>query len=204
MPRLARVRGLADLAVALWAAAWIAMGVVVAHDVRGMTQLSRTLVDVGVATRNVGTAVGAIGGVPLVGDRIGNIGDSVTRAGNSAVRSGRTSGGSVRRLSTLLGVAIALIPVVPVLAVYVPGRWTWTRERRALARIQQHAGDDPLLEPWLARRALERLPYRELVAISARPWEPADHETAAALADAELRRLGLSPRRASGGPDRSP
>jgi hypothetical protein len=122
---------------------------------------------------------------------VGNVGASVQRAGASAVRSGRTSGRSVRRLSVLLGIALAAIPIAPVLAVYLPARVRWWRERRALAAVRTAAADDPRFELWLARRALERLPYRRVAAAVERPWEPADEAAARALATEELRRLGL-------------
>ncbi len=158
---------------------------------RALSEFSGTVTEVGRATRDVGGAVQSIGAVPLVGDRIGNVGTSVERAGASAVRSGRTSGRSVRRLSVLLGIALAAIPIAPVLAVYLPARVRWRRERRALAQVRAAADGDPRFELWLARRALERLPYRTVAAVVERPWEPADEEAARALAVAELRRLDL-------------
>lgn len=187
---------LADIALVVWVAVWIAMGVAVAHEVRALSELSGTVTAVGQATRQVGDAVESIGGVPIVGDSVGQIGASVRRAGDSAVQSGRTSGHSVRRLSVLLGIALAAIPIAPVLALYLPARALWWRERRALARVRAAAGDDPRFALWLARRALERQPYHRLAAAVERPWEPADEAAAHALASAELRRLGLERRRA--------
>jgi hypothetical protein len=182
---------LADVALVLWVALWIAMGFAVAHEVRALSELSGTVTEVGRATSEVGGAVESIGGLPLVGDRVSNVGASVQRAGASAVQSGRSSGRSVRRLSVLLGIALAAIPIAPVLAVYLPRRVHWWRERRALAGVRAAAGDDPRFQLWLARRALERLPYRSVASAVERPWEPADEAAARALAAEELRRLGL-------------
>jgi hypothetical protein len=182
---------LADVALVLWIALWIAVGFAVAHEVRALSELSGTVTEVGQATRQVGGAVESIGDLPLVGDRVGQVGASVERAGASAVHSGRTSGRSVRRLSVLLGIALAAIPIAPVLAIYLPARVRWWRERRALSAVRAAADDDPRFELWLARRGLERLPYRRIAAVAERPWEPADERTAHALAHEELRRLGL-------------
>jgi hypothetical protein len=182
-----------DLLLAIWIAAWIAMGVVVAGELRDLRQLSDTVVQAGRATEEVGRTLDLLGDVPLVGDRLAEPARQIEQAGTSSVRSGRTSRRSVEHVSTLLGIALAVIPTVPVAAFYLPRRLRWQRDRRALSAVQRAAGGDPRFELWLARRALERLPYERVAEIVDRPWEPADEQAARRLAAAELGRYGLRP-----------
>jgi hypothetical protein len=57
--------------------------------------------------------------IPFVGDDVGRLGREVTAAGVSAEQSGRSSESTVDRLAILLGIAVGLIPTVPVLVLYV-------------------------------------------------------------------------------------
>lgn len=180
-----------DYVLAVWVAAWLAMGVAVASELRGLTELSTTLVEVGQSTGRIGSTLRAVGELPLVGDQIQGPAEDVQRAAASAVRSGRSSRSSIETASALLGIAVAVIPSVPPLALYLPMRMRWSRDRRALLAVRDAAGDDPRFELWLAKRALERLPYAQVAAVVERPWEPADEAAARALADAELARFGL-------------
>ena len=50
---------------------------------------------------------------------------------------------------------------------------------------------DPGFEQYLARRAIDALPWDELRALSPDPWRAVAAGDFPALADAELRRLGL-------------
>jgi len=181
----------ADLLLAIWVAAWIAMGVAVASELGDLTDLSDTVVQAGRATEEVGRTIALLTDLPLVGDQLEGPAREIQRAGTSSVRSGRSSRSSVEDVSTLLGIAIAVIPTVPVAAFYLPRRVRWQRDRAALRAVQRAAGDDPRFDIWLARRALERLPYERVTAIVERPWEPADEPAARRLAAAELERFGL-------------
>ncbi len=56
-----------DLLLILWAALWIALGVRVAHEVRGLAELSTTVGSVG---RAVTSVADTLRGIPLIGDQI--------------------------------------------------------------------------------------------------------------------------------------
>ncbi len=114
----ARVSAVVVLAFVAWAAAWVFIGVRTAQEVQGLRELSDTMVDVGQAVRSSGAAIGTLTDLPLVGDRLQEPSSRIVRAGESAIASGRTSRTSVQNLSVLLGVSIAVIPIVP-LAVLV-------------------------------------------------------------------------------------
>lgn len=139
-----------DLLLSFWAVAWIVVGLVVAQEVRGLGQLSDTVGSVGRAVTSVGEVAR---GLPLVGSRLAGPADQVETAGRDAVASARATRNTARRVGALLGISIALIPSLPVLLLYVPGRVSAERERRALRRALD-AGDSPWLEEvWRAARS---------------------------------------------------
>lgn len=109
----ARATTAAVLAFVVWASVWIFIGVRTADEVQGLRELSDTVVDVGHAVRSSGETIGGLAGLPLVGGRLEEPSQQIVRAGNSAVASGRASRESVQDLSVLLGVSIAIIPIVP-------------------------------------------------------------------------------------------
>lgn len=118
-----------DVAIVLWAVVWVFMGLRVADEVRGLSELSTTVIDVGVAVESAGVAIGSLSEVPFAGDRVAKPSAEVRAAGRSAIASGRSSRDSIRDLSTLLGVAVAVIPTAPLLFIYLPLRVAWSRAR---------------------------------------------------------------------------
>jgi len=111
-----------DAAVVLWTALWIGLAVLVYHEVRGLRDVSDTLVSTGMAVDSTGRALQTVGDIPFVGGRVRGYADQVRRAGHSAVRSGRSSRDHIDTLSVLLAVMVALVPTAPVLALYFPLR----------------------------------------------------------------------------------
>jgi hypothetical protein len=112
----------ADLALLAWTAVWVGLGVAVFFEVRGLRDVSNTLVETGRAVDSTGAALQALGDVPFVGGKVRGYAAEVRRAGRSAEKSGRTSKGHVETLSILLALAVGLIPTVPLAALYVPLR----------------------------------------------------------------------------------
>ena len=102
-----------------WTALWVALAIVTAHEVLALRDLSDTVVKTGRAVDTAGRALQAVGGIPFVGGRVSTLADQVRVAGESAVASGRSSRESATNLAILLGVAVGLIPTVPMLALYV-------------------------------------------------------------------------------------
>lgn len=194
-PRTPRrpVRIALDLAVTLWAAAWIAVGFAVANEVRGLTDLSRTVGDAGLALEEAGSALAALDGVPFIGGNVREVGERTARAGASARTSGRSSRDSIESLSVLLGVSIAVAPTLPLLLLYAPMRIAWIRQIRSIRRALAVSGD-AALDQFLAWQAAVNLPYDRLREITHDPWGDLEAGRHAALSDAELSRLGLSRR----------
>jgi hypothetical protein len=178
-----------DLALAIWAAFWIAVAAYTAHEVAALRSLSHTVVKAGAATESTGHALAAVGHLPFVGGQISQLAAQAVAAGASARASGASTASTVDHLAVLLGIAIALIPTVPLLVLYVPLRLGWRRDRRAVRSAITRWDGEPGLEAYLAQRALVHLPFEELRALGHDGTEGSP--TNAELAAAELRRLGL-------------
>jgi hypothetical protein len=178
-----------NVAVAIWAAFWIALGTYTGYEVNALRTLSDTVVKAGKATVATGNALSAIGGIPLVGGRVSSLAAQAVAAGHSAQASGASSRATIDRLAILLGLAIGLIPTVPLLSLYLPFLVSWRRDRRAVRRAVEQWDGEPALEAFLAHRALAHLPFAELRALG--HGDTAGFEDREALASAELRRLGL-------------
>ncbi len=185
---------LADGVLAIWTATWIVLGVLIATEVRGLADLSATVTKAGVAVEVSADALHRLEALPLVGGQIAGPADRVGEAGRAAQQSGRSSRGSVRRLSVLLGIAIAIVPSAPLL-LYVPWRLAVARDRRGLRRAVEEGGlEDPVLLEVLARRAAQHLPYGQLRRASPDPWADIREGRFHALASVELERLGVAQR----------
>lgn len=181
---------LLDLLVAAWIVACIAFGVFVANGVEELTVLSDGISDAGGAVVSSGDAIGDAE-LPVVGNAFAGVGEEISKAGREVQGGGESSRADIERLARLLGIALALIPMLPVLLHYLPPRLTRGREIRAVKRMRGTAGDDPLFVEFLARRATEQLPYRQLRKISDRPWLDLEEGRHVPLAEAELRRVGI-------------
>nr|MDP8944057.1 phenylalanine--tRNA ligase subunit alpha [Actinomycetota bacterium] len=145
---------LLDAALALWAAAWIAMGVAVASSVDDLVILPDTFTSVGGAIEGSGRAIGALE-LPVVGNPLRRPGAEVREAGREVASSGRAGRDEVEHASNLLGLAIALIPTLPLLVLYLPPRVGRELEAQALRRTLGESAGDPALERLLAERAAE-------------------------------------------------
>jgi hypothetical protein len=187
---------LLDLLLAAWVVAWILMGIWVAREVRGLSALSDTLAQSAAAVEETGRALEPLEDLPFVGEEVARLADRARLAAASARASARSSRDRAGRLATLLGVSIAVAPSAPILALYVPLRARRLQEsarvRRSLRSQRRRA--DPALPEFLARRAAERLPFHRLRAITSNPWRDLERGQYEALAEAELRRLGLGRR----------
>jgi hypothetical protein len=178
-----------NVAIAIWAAFWIGIAAYTAYEVAALRTLSHTVVKAGTATVSTGHALAAIGHLPFVGGRISTLAAQAVAAGASARASGASTSTTIDQLAVLFGIAIALIPTVPLLALYVPLRISWRRDRKAVRRAVAQWDGEPGLEAFLAQRAVAHLPFHELRELGYDGTEGS--ATDADLAVAELRRLGL-------------
>ncbi len=177
-----------DLLLVLWAALWIGLGVEVAREVDGLKELSSTVRTTGGAVESAGRSLQSLGSLPVVGPQLGEPAQQIQEAGRSAVLSGRSSRESIEALSVLLGLAVAVVPSLPLLVFYLPQRLARRREAGALRRLVERADDRPQLDRFLAARALQNAPLNELARVASEPWLADDAD----LARIERRRHGLA------------
>lgn len=185
----ARAMRLLNVALAIWAAFWLGIAAYTAYEMAALRSLSVTVVKAGSATESTGHALAALSSVPFVGGKLASLASQTIAAGASARASGASTGSTVDQLAVLLGIAIALIPTVPLIALYLPLRISWRRDRTTLQRAVSQWDGEPGLEMFLANRALAHLPFHELREIG---WDGTDSSAPTAeLAAAELQRMGI-------------
>ncbi len=192
LPR-ARRRSL-TVVVVLWVLLWLVAGAVTGYQVRQLTEVSDSLVESAEALDAAGIALQDIGRLPIIGERPEALGNEVRETARDIDRAGTASRETVRTVSVLLGLALVLIPIVPVVAVYLPLRRASNRERTAVKRALAGAPGDPVLEEYLAHQAVQNLPYSTLRQVSTDPWGDLRRGSFRHLANAELTRLGLTTR----------
>ncbi len=180
-----------DLILSVWVVMWLAIALIIAFEIHDLTLISDTLVDSSEVLEETGVVLTSLRDVPVVGDRVEDVEREIIEAARSARASGDASRNSITRLSVLLGLAIAVLPTVPVVGLYVPLRVSWDRDVRAALKALRESGDDPTFREFLARRAAERLPFHQLVEVSSDPWRDLERGHYDALSRAELRRLGI-------------
>jgi hypothetical protein len=182
-----RSRPLLDVLAVLWVVWWVWAGIAVGRQVTRLDALSDTAGQVGHTVIGLGDT---LRGLPLIGSQLGGPADSVRAAGRDTIQSAQRARTDIHRLAFGLGASIALIPTLPLLLFYLPGRLASERERRALLRTVADGPPDRADE-LLARRALVHLPYRRLRQVSPDPIGDLAAGRHRALADAELARLGV-------------
>lgn len=180
-----------DVGVVVWIVVWIALGVLIWHDIGAQAQLSADVIKVGTAVKDTGQALGVVGGLPLVGGQIGDFAQKIESMGAEVEASGQDSRSGIRRTAVVAGLGVGILPAALVLLLYLPARLSWRRFVRAIAAALPGAAADPAFEQYLARRAIDALPWDSLRAITPDPWGDVRRGEFRGLADAELGRLGL-------------
>jgi hypothetical protein len=182
-----------DVLLALWVAVWVKLALVVHDATLALAapgeQIERAGTGLAGRLRDAGSSVG---GIPLVGDDVrapfdgaGDAADQIAAAGSAQVE-------AVHTLAFWLGLAVAAIPILVLLAVYLPLRWKFVREATAGQRFVDSGSDVDLF----ALRAMANQPLHRLARISDDPvgaWRDGDPAVVRALALLELRDVGLRP-----------
>ena len=180
-----------DIGVLVWVIVWVALGVLIWHDIRAQTQLSGDVIKVGIALNDTGQALGAVGGLPLIGGSIGDFAAKIEKMGAEVTASGKESGAGIERIAVIAGLGVGILPAAMILFLYIPVRIRWRRYVGAVADALPGSCGDPVFEQYLARGAADTLPWDRLRALSDDPWRAIASGDYRALADAELARLGL-------------
>jgi hypothetical protein len=178
-----------DFAVIAWVLVCCLLGLKAGQGVASLSRIGDDVRSIGHAVHDTGDAIGSID-VPLVGGGIKSAGQSVAKAGADVERRGRDTHRKITRTAWLVGLAIALLPTLPLLGLYVPLRRRRVRERDAVVDALDEGRADPAVERMLAERALLSLPYAQLVKLG-EPWRDVAEGRYSELAAIERERACL-------------
>ena len=182
---------LGDLAVLAWTAAWVAAGLALYRLVEKLAVPGQRVEQAGSSfAGNVADIQETIGRVPVVGDQLQGPFGRLAGTGQTLAEAGATQQQVVHQLALWLGVAVAAVPVVVLLLAWLPGRVTWAREATAASRLRLDGADLELF----AIRAVANRPLRQLHRVTPDPAGALKTGEYEALADLELRALGLRAR----------
>lgn len=180
---------LLDALALAWCAVWLALGIWVGRELWQLAGLGETLARSGSALDSSGRALQELREIPIIGQTPGRIGDQVRATAADVVTQGNEATGSARRLAVLLGLTVALLPLTPAL-LYLPLRLRAGRDRREVRDLLSRL-DEREVDAHLARRALQEVPYPDLLRATATPERDFAAGRHRPLADLELSRLGL-------------
>lgn len=105
--------------VATWVALWLVIGSWTGYELWQLGDLGATVADSGRALDAAGTGLQSLGPIPVVGEQTAELGQQVRTNAQDIVAGAAEAQSRTRRLAVLLGLAVALVPSVPVLAVHL-------------------------------------------------------------------------------------
>ena len=182
---------LADLLVIGWVVLWARAGQRVYEVVGQLAAPGRTLEAAGSSLSESLTSAGdTVARVPLIGDDAQAPFDAAGGAADSIAHAGIEVQEGAHQIALLLGLTIAAVPILVVVAVWLFLRGRFVSRARAAGSILDSAADLDLF----ALRALATQPVRALARVSDDPanaWRHRDPEVVRALASLELHSLGL-------------
>ena len=184
-----------DLLLVLWIWLWVSIADSVHDATLGLAKPGRQIDEsaTGLAGR-LRDAGESIGGVPVVGDDVQKPFEGAGGAADNLAAAGRAQVEAVQTLAFWLGIAVALIPILIALAVYLPPRIRFVRRATAGRRFLDSAADLDLF----ALRAMTNQPLHVLARVSDDPaggLRERDPDVVRRLAALELKDCGLHPPR---------
>jgi hypothetical protein len=180
-----------DVAFVCWLTLWVWAGMAVHDATMELAGPGRQVAESATGIAEAMTeAGGALGGLPVVGEEARTPFDKASGAADGLAAAGEAEVRAVERLADLLGLAVALIPILVIVAFYLPARVRFVRRATAGARLVDSGADLDLF----ALRALTHQPLHVLARISDDPagaWRDGDRAVTDRLAELELRANGL-------------
>ncbi len=159
-----------DVGVVVWMVVWVVLGVLVWQDITAQTQLPSDVIKIGSAVQDTGQALGVVGGAPA-GRRHASA-SSRARSRSWAPRWWRAA-----RPAATASAGSPSSPASPWACCRRPWRSSctcpcalrWRRSVRSVADALATSSGDPGFEQYLARRAIDALPWDELRAAEPGP-----------------------------------
>lgn len=185
----------ADVATWAWVALWAVIGLKIHDVIAQFAEAGRVLQAGGTNIQGAGASLGdAFTGVPLVGVGIDDLATKAFgTAGEPFIYVGHELESMLILIARLLALLVVGVMVIPWLSRYLP----WRAERLARVRsahkaIRRSSGmSKAAMEKALATRALNRLPYPELLEHTSDPFGDFAEGRYDRLAKAELASVGL-------------
>lgn len=128
--------------------------------------------------------------VPMVGDDLSRPATAISRQLHGLTDQTQAQAASIHHTAWVVFVLVWLAPVATYAVLYLPGRIRRARQARAARSFIDEGADLDLF----ALRAMANCPMTALARISSDPvaaWRRGDARVVAALADLELRRVGI-------------
>ena len=177
-----------DLVVLAWTAAWVAAGVALNRLVEKLAVPGERVEQAGGSfAGDIAEIQQKVGRLPVVGDELQDPFGRLAGVGRTLAAAGVTQQEVVHQLALWLGVVVAVVPIVALLLVWLPSRVSWAREAGAASRLRMDGADLELF----AIRAVANRPLRDLHRVTPDPAGDLRAGEYQALADLELRALGL-------------
>lgn len=187
---------LADVSTVLWIVLWVLVGVRVNDAISQLAGAGRTLQGGGANIQGAGSQLGdLLGAVPLVGAGIDDLTTGAfVAAGAPFVQAGQEMESLVLLVARLLAFLVVAVFVLPWLYKYVPwraGRIATIGAAERAIRQRHPEIPDPVMQQVLATRAINRLPYQDLLEHTSDPLGDFAAGRYERLAKAELASVGL-------------
>jgi hypothetical protein len=196
----------ADLVAVAWTLFWGLAGYLIFKAVLALEVISDGISTTGRTFNNlIGAFKGVAGGLPGIGGFLGQQADSLQRfSGDPLIAAGATVHDDIFHLAILLGLLVALPPILIVGLSY--GLWRWRDAREmgaamAFIHASQLTNRSEQARAVLAYRAVATLSFRDLMRASRDPVGDLAEHRYDRLASAMLQKAGLAPYRLPG-PDR--
>jgi hypothetical protein len=181
----------ADLGMLAWIVLWVLLARTVHRAVLVLAEPGEAVEDLGNSVAgNMDSAAGVAEDVPVVGDELAAPFDALAEASGAVTGAGQAAQDAAGTLATVLAVVLVVLPVGWLLLRWLPWRLRYAREAGAARAMLTGTPDLHVL----AARALATAPLPRLAALPAgtgAAWHAGDPAAVRALADVELRRLGL-------------
>jgi hypothetical protein len=179
---------LGDLAVVAWTAAWVWAGVTLYRLVEKLAVPGARLEQAGGGfAGDVSEIQQKVGRIPVVGGELQGPFGRLAGVGQTLADAGATQQQVIHQLALWLGLLVAAVPIVALLLAWLPRRVSWVREAGAASRLRLAGADLELF----AFRAVANRSLRQLRRVTPDPAGALRSGEYEALADLELRALGL-------------
>ncbi len=181
----------ADVVALVLIGLWIWLGVTVFTLINALADFGVQMEQAGAGFRETMTEVGeSLGGIPVIGGGIRIPFDGASQAGGALEAAGQSQQDAVLQLALVLGIGIAVLPILMILVVWLVPRIRFVRRAaRAKELVKGGAGIDLLALRALATQKLPALARVDTDAMAA--WRRGDERVMRRLAALELKSAGI-------------